>query len=160
MWVTAKEFKAFSAEHGETLDAGVERDRQAAITAAQDRAELAQRELERQAERQAERDAERYSNSSSNSSSSSSASSAPSVVSVTICNTCTSTVKVFYGKDPKFGSGRQSSLSGNSRQSSQMGIGDMIWLIDDSRNGLGSATVSSNTREITVLPSCTGMTSN
>ena len=85
------------------------------------------------------------------SSSSSSGSSAPSgPVSVTIRSSCGSTVRVFYGDKPKFGSGTTSSISSNSVQSHSFRVGDMMWVVDDHDNGLGSVTISSNTRELTV----------
>jgi uncharacterized membrane protein YgcG len=157
-WATKKEVKAFDAEFGDDMAAAVERDAEKDAWAA------AAAEWEAQTPPQQADDDDDDSGSSSSGGSgggggSSSSSSAPTVVSVTIRNSCSKTVKVFYGDNPKFGSGRQSSLSGNSRQSSQMRPGDMIWLIDDSSNGLASATVSSSTREITVTSSCTGITS-
>lgn len=84
---------------------------------------------------------------------------APVVVSVTLRNTCSNTVRVFYGDKPKFGSGTTSSLSGNSSTSRQMKPGEMVWIVDESDNGLASATVSASTRTIEVTSSCTGLTS-
>lgn len=84
----------------------------------------------------------------SSSSSSSSASSGP--VSVTIRSSCGSTVHVFYGDKPKYGSGTSSTISSNSVQSHSFRVGDMMWVVDDNDNGLSSVTISSNTRELTV----------
>ena len=89
--------------------------------------------------------------------SSSPAPSPPSRVSVTIRNECRDSVSVFYGDDPRFGSGRHSRLGGNSRTSQTFSPGDMMWLVDDSRNGIGSVTVSANTGQITVNRQCTGI---
>jgi hypothetical protein len=80
---------------------------------------------------------------------------APTVVSVTLRSSCRETVKIFFGDKPKFGSGTYSSLSSNSSTSKQMQPGDLIWLVDDSQNGLSSTSVSGSTREIEVLESCT-----
>lgn len=88
------------------------------------------------------------SSSSSSSSSSSASNSGP--VSVTIRSRCGSTVRVFYGDKPKFGSGTTSSISSNSVQSHSFRAGDMMWVIDDHDNGLGSVTISSGTRELEV----------
>jgi hypothetical protein len=85
---------------------------------------------------------------SSSSGSSSSASAGP--VSVTIRSSCGSTVRVFYGDKPKFGSGTTSSISSNSVQSHSFRAGDMMWVIDEHDNGLGSVTISSGTRELEV----------
>lgn len=76
-------------------------------------------------------------------------------VSVQIRCTCGKTVPVFYGDKPKYGSGTKSSCSSNSVSSKSFGVGDMMWLIDESENGLGSVTVSSSTRNIEV--SCTSI---
>jgi hypothetical protein len=65
---------------------------------------------------------------------------------------------VFYGDKPKYGSGTYSSLSGNSVTSKQFREGDMIWLVDDSQQGLSSMTVSSGTRTVEVTEHCTGFT--
>jgi hypothetical protein len=88
------------------------------------------------------------SSSSSSSSSSSASNSGP--VSVTIRSRCGSTVRVFYGDKPKFGSGTTSSISSNSVQSHSFRAGDMMWVIDDHDKGLGSVTISSGTRELEV----------
>lgn len=79
---------------------------------------------------------------------------APSTVSVTLRNGCSNTVKVFFGDKPKFGSGRYSSLSGNSRTNQSFEPGDMIWIVDDGQNGIDSVTVEAGTREIEVASSC------
>ena len=76
-------------------------------------------------------------------------------VSVQIRCTCGKTVPVFYGDKPKYGSGTKSSCSSNSVSSKTFQTGDMMWLIDESENGLGSVTVSSATRNIEV--SCTSI---
>lgn len=90
---------------------------------------------------------------SSNRSSSSPAPSGP--VSVTIRSKCGSTVRVFYGDKPKFGSGTSSTISSNSVQSKSFRAGDMMWVVDDRDNGLSSTSISQSTREIEVT--CTGL---
>lgn len=122
---------------------------------------LAAQEAQRRAEEEAQRERERAAQAeaaaaSSSSSSSSSASNGP--VYVNIRNRCRETVKVFYGDKPKFGSGTYSSMSSNSSTSHSFRPGDMMWIVDDSQNGLGSVTVSPGMREIEILDSCTGMT--
>lgn len=89
----------------------------------------------------------------SSSSSSSPSSSGP--VSVTIRSSCGSTVRVFYGDKPKYGSGTTSSISSNSVQSHSFRAGDMMWVVDEHDNGLGSVSISANTRELEV--SCGGI---
>lgn len=77
-------------------------------------------------------------------------------VSVSLRSECSRTVKVFFGKDPKFGSGTLSTIGGNSAQSMSFREGDLIWLVDDSRNALGSVSVSAASRRVKILKSCTG----
>jgi hypothetical protein len=95
---------------------------------------------------------------SSGSSSSSSAPSGGGSVSVTIRSRCSKTVRVFFGSKPKYGSGTNSSISSNSVQSHSFRAGDMMWIIDDSENGVSSTTVSAGTREIEITSSCSGLT--
>ncbi|HTM22088.1 MAG TPA: hypothetical protein VL172_16315 [Kofleriaceae bacterium] len=80
----------------------------------------------------------------------------PQVVSVTLRNTCPSTVKLFMGDKPKFGSGTYTSLSSNTVTSYSMKEGDLIWIVDDSENGLSSTSISRASTNIEILPSCTG----
>lgn len=85
--------------------------------------------------------------------------SGPAVVSVRLRSSCSKTVKVFFGKTPKFGSGTTTPIGGNSVQSRQMKEGDMMWIVDDSGNGLASFTVSQGTREVEITSSCTSFSS-
>ena len=55
-----------------------------------------------------------------------SAPAAPQVVSVTLHNDCSNTVKLFLGEKPKFGSGTNTSLGSNTTTSYQMKPSDMI----------------------------------
>jgi hypothetical protein len=80
-------------------------------------------------------------------------------VSVTIRSACSKTVKVFYGDKPKFGSGTYSSIESNSVQSHSFKPGEMLWIVDESENGLGSATIAAGTRELEVGSSCTTIAS-
>jgi hypothetical protein len=95
---------------------------------------------------------------SSSSSTAPAAASAPAgPVSVTIRSACSKQVKVFYGEKPKFGSGTYSSIDSNSVQSHSFRPGEMLWVVDESQNGLGSATISANTRELEITSSCSGV---
>lgn len=78
-------------------------------------------------------------------------------VSVTLRNTCSETVKVFFGDKPKFGSGRYSSLSSNSSTSHSFMPGDMFWIVDDGQNGVSSVTIGESTRTVEVQSGCTGL---
>lgn len=78
-------------------------------------------------------------------------------VSITIRSKCPRTVKVFYGKDPKFGSGTRSSISSNSVSSHTFRPGEQFWVVDENDRGLGNAVASQGTREFEILASCTGI---
>lgn len=83
---------------------------------------------------------------------------APQVVSVTLHNDCDHTVKLFLGDKPKFGSGTSTSLGSNTTTSYQMKPGDMIWITDDSENGLSSTSIGGGggSQRINITSSCTG----
>jgi hypothetical protein len=87
-----------------------------------------------------------------------SAPAAPQVVSVELHNDCDHTVKLFLGDKPGFGSGTQTSLSSNTTTSYQMKPGDMIWITDDSENGLSSTSIGGGggMQRIKIMSSCTG----
>jgi hypothetical protein len=86
----------------------------------------------------------------------SAASAGPRVVSLTLHNDCPATVRLFFGSTPKFGSGTESSISSNSTESHSMREGDMIWIVDQSGNGMSSLTASPNQTHVTITRSCTG----
>lgn len=90
--------------------------------------------------------------------SASSAPAGPQVVSVTLHNDCPNTVKLFLGEKPKFGSGTNTSLGSNTTTSYQMKPGDMIWITDESENGLSSTSIggSGGSQSIRIMASCTG----
>jgi len=124
--------------------------------------EFAAREREREAQEQQRRDREAQerrsrpsSSGSSGGGSSGGGSSAPSgPVSVTIRSSCPKTVPVFYGNKPKYGSGTQSSVSTNSVSSHSFREGDMMWVTDESGNGLDGFTVTRGTSTIEIDSSC------
>ena len=68
-------------------------------------------------------------------------------MSVDLKNECRQTVRLFYGDKPKFGSGTYSTLGSNTRTHKSMKRGDMIWLVDDKDNGIGSVTVEDGARQ-------------
>jgi len=79
---------------------------------------------------------------------------------VTIRSSCSSTVRVFYGSKPKYGSGTTSSISSNSVNSHTFQPGDMMWTVDASDNGLGSVTVSGSVHEIQIESDCRSISSH
>ena len=76
---------------------------------------------------------------------------------MTIRSACSKTVKVFYGDKPKFGSGTYSTIDSNSVQSHSFRPGEQLWVVDESENGLGSATIAQGTHELEVSSSCTAI---
>ncbi len=78
-------------------------------------------------------------------------------VSVTLINECKQTVKLFFGSKPKFGSGRHSSIGSNTRTSHSGTAGDMIWIEDESGNGVSSVTLAVGMREVRINSSCMGI---
>ena len=80
--------------------------------------------------------------------------SVPSSVSVSLHNGCKSTVKLFFGEKPKFGSGRYSSISSNTRTNETFRPGDQLWIVDEGQNGVSNVKISESTREIEIASSC------
>ena len=83
----------------------------------------------------------------------------PTTVSVTIRSSCSKTAKVFYGEKPGYSSGTTSSISSNSVQSKTFRSGDLMWVLDDSGQPLGSVQISDGTRNIEITSSCTSISS-
>jgi hypothetical protein len=81
---------------------------------------------------------------------------APSVVRISLRNTCSQTVKLFFGDKPKFGSGTYTTIGSNTITSYSMKPGDMLWIVDDSQNGISSVTASPGTNTVEITQSCTG----
>jgi hypothetical protein len=90
-------------------------------------------------------------------SSGSSGSSGATTVSISLYNACPSTVRIFEGKDPQFGGGKQGSLSSNTRTSYSGQSGDMIWLTDESGKGLSAITLSPGASDYEVTQACTSI---
>lgn len=88
--------------------------------------------------------------------SSSSAPSAPTTTSVRLHNSCSQTVRLFFGDKPKYGSGTTSTLGANNTTSMTFRPGDMIWIVDASDNGLSSLSVGGTSMNVEILSSCTG----
>jgi hypothetical protein len=78
------------------------------------------------------------------------------IVSLSLHNNCPETVRLFFGSTPKFGSGTESSISSNSTESHSMREGEMIWIVDQSGNGMSSLTASPGQTHVTITRSCTG----
>ncbi|MFO7565269.1 MAG: hypothetical protein R6X02_21685 [Enhygromyxa sp.] len=46
----------------------------------------------------------------------------------------------------------------NTQTSKSFRLGDMIWIVDDSQNGVSSTSVSASTLRVEITESCTGLT--
>lgn len=118
--------------------------------------EAAAREAERREAERAAQQAQQQQQQQQGGGGSSTGSAGTGVVSVRLYNACPETVRLFFGDKPKFGSGTSSTLSSNTTISEQMRPGDMIWITDDSGNGLSSWSAPSGSASIEITPSCTG----
>lgn len=79
-------------------------------------------------------------------------------VSISLTSACPRTAKLFFGNDPAFGSGRSTTLGGNSRESASARIGDKIWLLDDRGKGVASVSVGAGMNEVHVSTECSSLT--
>ncbi len=79
----------------------------------------------------------------------------PSGWSLTLHNDCPRTVKLFLGQKPKWGSGTYTSLGSNNTTSYSGNAGDMIWIVDESENGLSSLSPSGSQR-MKITSGCSG----
>ncbi len=158
-WPKAKEDLAFYDQESE---------RQAAQAAARRAEEEARREQQRQAAEAQRREQEARARSGSSSSSSFSSgargggssgtagSPANASYSLSLKNECKETVRLFYGQKPKFGSGTYSSIGANTLQSKSGSVGDMIWIVDKSDNGISSYMPRAGSQNVVITPSCSG----
>lgn len=96
----------------------------------------------------------------SSSGASSSSPAAPTVTSVRLHNSCSKTVRLFYGDKPKYGSGTYSTLGANTTESRTFQPGDMIWIVDESQNGISSISVGGASMNVEITSSCTGFRAN
>ncbi len=115
-------------------------------------------ERERDAQRQAEVEASSGTSSGAadSTSPSRSASAGPSTISVRLRNECPNTVRLFYGDKPKFGSGTSSSIGSNHLENHTFQPGDMLWIVDESGDGVASWSATLGARDVTITRSCTG----
>ncbi len=78
----------------------------------------------------------------------------PQTDSVTLHNDCSKTVKLFLGEKPKFGSGTSTTIGSNTTQSHTLGVGKMIWIVDDSENGVAQYVGQAGMHRIKIPASC------
>lgn len=148
---------AFYKDYAKKIDAENEAKRR------EDQARADQQRAEMDADRARDDERRRAQQSSGGSSGSSSGggnksgggSSAPSTWSLTLHNSCSKTVKLFFGDKPKFGSGKYTTLGSNNVTSYTGSPGDMIWIVDDSENGISSMNPSGR-QNMQITSSCSG----
>jgi len=85
--------------------------------------------------------------------------STPIPVSVEVHSDCSKTTRLFIGQKPKFGSGKTTTIGSNTTMSEGRNADgtQMIWIVDDSDNGLASAVVAVSTKRVVVESSCTAI---
>jgi hypothetical protein len=66
-------------------------------------------------------------------------------------------VDLFFGDKPKFGSGTYSNMSSNSSTSKSMQAGDMIWIVDESQNGISSVTIEGGMNTVEITGNCSSI---
>ena len=83
--------------------------------------------------------------------------STPIPVSVEIHSDCSKTTRLFIGQKPKYGSGKTTTIGSNTTMSEGRNADgtQMIWIVDDSDNGLSSAVVTVSTKRVLIDGSCT-----
>jgi hypothetical protein len=79
--------------------------------------------------------------------------------SIEVHSDCPQTLPLFIGEKPKFGSGTKTSIGSNTtttfpRKSDGT---QTIWIIDESENGIASASVSADTKRVEIDRNCTGI---
>ncbi|HVK66470.1 MAG TPA: hypothetical protein VM694_18430 [Polyangium sp.] len=78
-----------------------------------------------------------------------------STYSLRLHNSCSRTLKLFFGDNPKFGSGTRTSLGSNTT-SSYSGAGPKtVWIVDDRDQGI-SSFVASGSQSMQITSSCAG----
>jgi len=65
-------------------------------------------------------------------------------VSFNLKNNSSTTVKIFIGTKPKYGSGRTTSIGGNTRTSENGYVGNQLCIVDDSDNPISCMTISNS----------------
>jgi hypothetical protein len=83
--------------------------------------------------------------------------STPVPTTVEVHSDCSKTTRLFIGQKPKFGSGKTTTIGSNTTMSEGRNADgtQMIWIVDDSDNGLASAVVTVATKKVVVESSCT-----
>jgi len=86
-----------------------------------------------------------------------SASSGSTFFSMTLHNSCSSTVNLYVGDGtPPFGSGTYTSIGSNTTQSESGSVPETFWIVDESRNPISSFSPQAGSQSIQILSSCSG----
>ena len=88
------------------------------------------------------------------------ASKAPVPTSIEVHSDCPQTLPLFIGQKPKFGSGTKTSIGSNTTTTFPRNPDgtQMIWIIDDSENGIASVNVSADTKRVEIGQDCKNIT--
>ena len=86
--------------------------------------------------------------------------SGPQIDSVSLHNDCPSTVKLFLGQKPKWGSGTSTTIGSNVTQSFTLKQGDAIWIVDGSDEGIGKYTGQTGMHSVKITASCMQFVTN
>ncbi|MDC3959839.1 hypothetical protein [Polyangium jinanense] len=78
-----------------------------------------------------------------------------STYSLRLHNSCSRSVKLFFGDNPKFGSGTRTSLGSNSTTSYSGAGPKTVWIVDDRDQGI-SSFVASGSQSMQITSSCAG----
>lgn len=76
---------------------------------------------------------------------------------VTLRNECPRTVTMFIGEQPGESGGRYMTLGSTNMIGPSLRSGEQVWLLDSKQAALTSVSVATNTREIVIAESCSGL---
>jgi hypothetical protein len=79
---------------------------------------------------------------------------APELDSITLHNDCASTVKLFLGEKPKFGSGTSTSITSNATQAFTLQPGKSLWIVSATDEGVAQYVGQAGTHRMRIPASC------
>jgi len=79
---------------------------------------------------------------------------APQLDSLTLHSDCATTVKLFVGQKPKFGSGTSTSISSNATQSFSLQPGKSIWIVSATDEGVAEYVGQAGAHRMKIPSSC------
>ena len=79
---------------------------------------------------------------------------APEIDSLTLHSDCATTVKLFVGQKPKFGSGTSTSISSNATESFTVQSGKSLWIVGASDEGIAEYVGQPGTHRVKIPATC------